>query len=709
MLQPRMIGVALVAMWFAAGAATGIAAPADTAPSLVDPAYHTQDELASALRTLGRRSNVELVTIGRSLGGRDIFGLILSSAPRTHEKRPALLITAGLDGRHLVGTETALRVATALATEHADWLKDVTVYVIPRANPDGAAMSMAKNAGTLHIGTVRSVDDDRDGFLNEDPPQDVNGDGVITMMRRLHPPVDEAPTHLADPADPRLNRTTAGDDDLRATFTLYVEGLDVDGDGRIAEDGPGEVDLDQNFMHNWPEYASEAGVIPLSEPESLALAKFVVDHPNIMAAMTYGRHDNLVNAPDSKGKGPLGRAPKNIDAEDASLYAAMAEAFKSSTSLRTSPRRSIDGSFHAWLYAQRGIPSFATVVWDRPAPPKDDSDDAKPSGDGDTADTPAASSPEPAADRAAGIWSGNVDVPEMGSMAVTLTIEREDGDNVSGTLATSFFTIAMNGTADAGGSLSITGAMSADTTITLTGTVADDDMTASVTGPEGEDIPFIAKRISSPDATDDAAENSTVDGDDDAAAGTKKPAKPQDKDEAAWLKYSDEQRDGAGFIPWSAFDHPTLGAVEIGGFVPGFTMNPPADALDTLATEQTAFIKALIDARPTLTTIGPDVTELGPGLYEVKLALVNDGTMPTRTALAARARTTLPTIVRLSTPVEKIITGRRVERTWRIDGHGGRATYRWIVREPAGSEATITILHPQLGDQSLSITFGGAK
>jgi hypothetical protein len=707
-------GLAVGAMSFAAGAASSAPAPADTATPLVDSAYLAQDDLARELRALSLRSNVELITVGRSQNGREIFGLILSSAPRTHDKRPALLITAGLDGRHLVGTETAVRIATALATEHADWLKDVTIYILPRVNPDGAALSMAKDAGTLHLGTVRPVDDDRDGLLNEDPPQDVNGDGVITMMRRLNPPVDEAPTHLADPAEPRLNRTRGDDDDLRAAFTLYVEGLDADGDGQIAEDGPGEVDLDQNFMHNWPEYSPAAGMIPLSEPESLALAQFVIDHPNIMAALTFGRHDNLVNAPDSRSKGPLGRAPKNIDAADAPLYAEMAKAFKAATSLRTSPARDIEGSFHAWMYAQRGIPSFATVVWDRPAPPKDETDDSKPTGD-DTG-APAAAKAESAPDPAAGQWSGTVDVPEMGAMAVTLTIERKDGDAIEGMLATSFFTIGMTGTADAGGTVSLSGAMSDDAQISLNGTVTGDVMTATATGPDGQDIPFIAKRTSSPDTTvagtsddtADAIDDESNEGDESAADG-KKPAKPQNADEAAWLAYSDGQRDGAGFIPWSAFDHPTLGAVEIGGFVPGFMMNPPADELDALAKEQTAFLKELIDARSKLTVVGPEVTELGPGLYEIHLAIINDGAMPTRTALAGRARTTLPTIVRLSTPVEKIITGRRIERTWRIDGHGGRTTYRWIVREPSGSETTVTILHPQLGEQSLTITFGGAK
>ena len=247
--------------------------------------------------------------VGESREGRPIHVLTLAADPARADELPALLITAGLDGRHRVGTEMALRIARRLLDEHAEHLEAMTVYVIPRANPDGAALDrQTPHAG--HVGTVRPVDDDRDGALDEDGPVDLNGDGVITTMRRPDPPLDDEATHMADPAEPRLLKKASASDGERAEYSVWTEGLDQDGDGRIAEDATGQIDLDHNFMHEWPEHGATAGVFPLSEDESLTLATFVLEHRNIVMALTLGRHDNLVNTPSASAPTPAARGPR---------------------------------------------------------------------------------------------------------------------------------------------------------------------------------------------------------------------------------------------------------------------------------------------------------------------------------------------------------------------------------------------------------------
>ena len=42
-------------------------------------------------------------------------------------------------------------------------------------------------------------------------------------------------------------------------WAIYWEGVDSDGDGFINEDGPGGVDLDRNFPHQYPAYTPGAG------------------------------------------------------------------------------------------------------------------------------------------------------------------------------------------------------------------------------------------------------------------------------------------------------------------------------------------------------------------------------------------------------------------------------------------------------------------
>ncbi|MCZ6836174.1 MAG: M14 family metallopeptidase [Planctomycetota bacterium] len=665
------------------GSLTGALVVTTIATTLPAQDYRNHDGLSKAVNDLAQMHEAcSLDVIGSSRKGRGLYLLTLTGDPETSAKRPALLITAGLDGRHLVGTETALRVASNLLENHLDLLDEMTVYIIPRLNPDGTELNLGDlNAG--HIGTVTGIDADRDGTMNEDGPNDLNGDGLITMMRRLNPSLDEPATHLADPVEPRLHKTPDWTKEQRATYTLHVEGVDEDEDGLIAEDGPGSVDLDKNFMHGWDEYALESGAYPLSEPESHALATFVLTHTNIVSAITYGRHDTLVNPPDGKGKDITGRAPKNIDAGDVKLYKEISKLYKEITDQSNAPKGNSSGSFHAWLYAQRGIPSFATVVWGRPgdAKEKDTDDGEKAAASGDAT--------------AEGSWTGVIEIPDMGVLDFTIAVEGGNGP-VTADFSTPMFSIAMEGTFDeSSGSLSLKGDAGPEQSVLISGTIEGNSLSGSATGPDGDSVDITATREGAEESepSEDEAEKADKD---------KKDDKPSDAEAAAWLKYSDEHRDGAGFVEWKSFDHPTLGAIEIGGFVPGFRMNPPADELDDLAGKQTEFAVALMGKRPKLNLEGPDVTKLASGLYEIHFAIVNDGFLPTRTTMARTARSFLPTIVTLSVPVESIVTGDRINRSWGITGSGGRQSLHWILRVEDGSDVSIDITNPQLGQRTVT-------
>ena len=173
-------------------------------------------------------------TIGESLDGTPIQLLTLAGSAKSATQRPALLITAGIDGRHLVGTEMATRIAERILSGHSELLDSMTIYIIARVNPDGAERNL--HPLTMgYQGNSRSIDDDRDRSMGEDGPEDINGDGLITMMRRLNPPIEDQATHLANPDDPRLNIEPDSKDGQRASFTLYTEGIDNDHDGMINE------------------------------------------------------------------------------------------------------------------------------------------------------------------------------------------------------------------------------------------------------------------------------------------------------------------------------------------------------------------------------------------------------------------------------------------------------------------------------------------
>ena len=74
---------------------------------------------------------------------------------------------------------------------------------------------------------------------------------------------------------------------------MYSEGIDNDKDGKFNEDGAGGVSFNSNFSYNYEEHGLNAGLYPMSEPESKAVADFLFDHFNIYSVFAFGPQDNL--------------------------------------------------------------------------------------------------------------------------------------------------------------------------------------------------------------------------------------------------------------------------------------------------------------------------------------------------------------------------------------------------------------------------------
>ena len=604
--------------------------------------YMSNDDLTSRLNQIASNARASLSTIGTSLGGSPLHLLTLSEG---EGERPAILVVAGIDAEYLVSTEVATRIAEELLEHHSSMLEDMTVYIVPRANPDGAARNMGKIL-SAHSGNARLVDEDRDRMLDEDHADDLNGDGIITMMRRLEPTLSETPSHLADPDDPRLNIKPDASEGQRAVFTLYPEGLDNDGDGQINEDGFGAVDINMNFMHRWPEHDPHAGRYALSEPEAYALARFVLDHDDIVAAVTIGKHDNLINQPDAKKKDITSRSPLEIDAGDADLYKEAGEWFKDAAAFASAEKHDSAGSFHAWLYAQRGLPSFAVNAWAR-------SDESESKGEGDRDDK---SAPKP---------EQTDDEPQLTPSPVG-DISMETLDELR------------------------------EAYTQMTGEEPDESMISQIT-PEmveqfAAQMGIEVRRVKQPENTP----TETPDSD------KSKPQKKKLSEDAKWLKYF-EETDIEGFVDWEPLEHPTLGKVEIGGFIPGAKINPPANLLDELAEKHTDFVTRIIEAQADVEVLGPEIEEIGGGLYEVRLVLQNNGELPTTTSFSRTNRSVKPIIVRLSVPVDQVIRGQRVDRVWRMDGNGGRSAHTWLFRTDDINNETISIDDPRMGKQVIKL------
>ncbi|MCA8914419.1 MAG: hypothetical protein KDB90_03330 [Planctomycetes bacterium] len=265
--------------------------------------YYPLDEVNSTCEMLVNRFP-ELLTmkeIGRSYQDRPIYCLTMCAQKTgTADSKPAMYIDANIHGNETQGTEIILVTIWYLLRNYGseDWVTRLvdtrTFYFVPVVNVDSRYHWFAEpnNPHSLRE-NHRPYDDDRDGKFDEDPPNDLNGDGVITSMRKKDPNGDWV---LSE--DKRIMvRKKPGQ---QGEYRLYwSEGIDDDGDGRINEDDLGGVDLNRNFPVGWqPRYRQYgAGDYPCSEPEVRACVDFISSHNNIAGMQFYHNAARMILRP----------------------------------------------------------------------------------------------------------------------------------------------------------------------------------------------------------------------------------------------------------------------------------------------------------------------------------------------------------------------------------------------------------------------------
>ncbi|MCK6485384.1 MAG: peptidase M14 [Phycisphaerae bacterium] len=345
--------------------------PAPRAP-LSFNRYYNYEEMTGALRTLVA-AHPELLTmksIGKSFQGRDLWLLTLNN-PRTgpDREKTAMYIDGNIHGNEVQAAEVVLYTAWYLAENYAKLPKITELvdtrafYLLPMVNPDGRAywFDQANTAHSSRSGQ-KPVDDDGDGLFDEDPPDDLDGDGNIVQMRRLDP---NGPMKIS-PDDPRLLIPVEPNDKYTGPrYTLLgMEGIDNDGDGRINEDGPGGYDLNRNWPAAWqPDNVQfGAGDYPLSHPEARAIAEFILDHPNIAAVQAYHNAGGMI----LRGPGAqyLGEYPRG----DASVYETLGRRGEKMLPfyrymITWRDLYTVHGGFINWTFEELGIFSFTNELW----------------------------------------------------------------------------------------------------------------------------------------------------------------------------------------------------------------------------------------------------------------------------------------------------------------------------------------------------------
>lgn len=331
--------------------------------------YSDPARFAERLKVIDAADIASVQSIGTSVGDRDVSLIVIGAAPE--KTKPALLVVGNVVAPHVVGSEITLAMADWLIAHAADpdvqrMLGAVTVYLLPRPNPDGVARVFGSPFAEID-GNDRKTDDDRDFSFGEDPPEDLNGDGWISSMRVADP---DAGTYLPLPADPRILVTASAAKGERGAYRLFVEGIDNDHDEAWNEDPGAGVSFNRNFPAKYAPFSVGVGPNAVSEPETRAVADFCFDHPNIAAVLCFTPGDNVFFPPKPGGEEKI---KTKIQPDDAPLHEHLAKEFQQLLGMKNPPPAAEGaGSFSDWSYLQFGRWTFATRGWWIPEPPKEE-------------------------------------------------------------------------------------------------------------------------------------------------------------------------------------------------------------------------------------------------------------------------------------------------------------------------------------------------
>jgi hypothetical protein len=287
-------------------------------------------------------------------------------AEQDRNSRPAVLVVAGTEGNDLVSPFTAVTWVEALLKQYreepakAQFLKTSTIYVVPCLNPDATERFFAEPKVEMTVNGA-PFDEDHDGLTDEDGGEDLNGDGLVTMMRVE----DKEGQYALDPNDHRLLLKADPVKGDTPGWRLLPEGIDNDHDKRWNEDGPGGTNFNRNFPYAYKYFAAEAGIHPVCENETRALADFVVAHPNIGIVFTYGAADNLRKTPKAAASPDRGKPMEAVDEKDVGYYEALGKIYRTKLGLDQELEcTSEPGTFSDWMYFHRGRLSLAARPWD---------------------------------------------------------------------------------------------------------------------------------------------------------------------------------------------------------------------------------------------------------------------------------------------------------------------------------------------------------
>jgi hypothetical protein len=294
-------------------------APADPKVSVRWNKFHDYKEATEILQELAKTfpQHAKLVSLGPTYGKREMWLLTIGDVDGDADSKPAYWIDGGIHANEIQASEVVLYTAWYLCemkgrSDFVDrLLKERTFYLVPMMSPDSRdAHFYEPNTTHSPRGGQRPVDDDRDGLVDEDKPDDLDGDGQITQMR-----VKDPNGRFKPHADFPQLMIRVKDGEKGEYRLLGSEGFDNDGDGDVNEDADGYYDPNRDWAWDWQPRYVQGGAhrYPFSVPENRLVADFIKTRPNIGGSQSFHNAGGMI----LRGPGEKGR---DYDGADVGVY-----------------------------------------------------------------------------------------------------------------------------------------------------------------------------------------------------------------------------------------------------------------------------------------------------------------------------------------------------------------------------------------------------
>lgn len=332
--------------------------------------YYKYDEIKSNLEYFAEKypELVKLEVNCVTLEGKNQYVVTLTNTKTGNAlEKPGWYLDGNIHAGEVTSSMCAMHTIDYLVSNYGEdktvtnLLDSTTIYVIPRVTPDGAETYLTTPYN------LRSANRD---YLPEKggvKPEDLDGDGVVRMMRIPTP----YGAWKKDPQneDSMIKRTPS---DVEGEFyDIYPEGIleDYDGEENLKQKKASwGLDFNRNFPLGWfPDSRQPgAGKYPLSNVETKAIVDFALAHPNIGGAAIGHTSGGIILYPP--GTRPAKTAPYyDIEAFKAIAQMGQEELGYKPMNIFDSFMRDQEhwdsGALDDWFYQSQGVPAYTMEFW----------------------------------------------------------------------------------------------------------------------------------------------------------------------------------------------------------------------------------------------------------------------------------------------------------------------------------------------------------